>query len=99
MSAPQPPTPPLDERKFAEDVAAKKRELDLKEREIVAREREVLTKEIEHPLGWVDLLLAPFSWAGGSAVTSVATLLMAGRRAGVLVRKSKIYPCQLLVLG
>jgi hypothetical protein len=37
----------LDERRFTEETAAKRRELDLKEREIVAKEREVTAKEIE----------------------------------------------------
>jgi hypothetical protein len=33
--------PPLDERKFAQDVAARTRELDIKEREVAAKEREL----------------------------------------------------------
>ena len=35
------PDEPLDERRFAQDRAAKQRELDLREREVVVREREV----------------------------------------------------------
>jgi hypothetical protein len=47
MTPSEPQRASLDERKFEEDRAAKKRELDLKEREIIANEREATAKEVE----------------------------------------------------
>jgi hypothetical protein len=43
----EPAEPSLETRRFAEEIADRKRELDLKEREVAAKEREVLAKEEE----------------------------------------------------
>jgi len=52
---PEEPQLTLDERKFEQDKAARKRELDLKEREITAREREVTNSERDVALREIEL--------------------------------------------
>jgi hypothetical protein len=74
---PTEPNAPLEERKFEQDTADKKRELDLKEREIAAKEREVAVKEAEFDRSrWLNPLVIGLFAAAVGLIGNVVVALV-----------------------